>query len=61
MFHCMMEELQREYRRMLQHEDLLRAKYRHELAIRHQKEEMTQRQIEENKHIIARYVIYFTY
>ena len=56
-----MEELQREYRRMLQHEDLLRAKYRHELAIRHQKEEMTQRQIEENKHIIARYVIYFTY
>jgi len=54
---CLMKELQREYRKFLQHEDLLRAKFRHELAIKQQNEEIKQRQFDENKHIIARYVI----
>ena len=55
----MMKELQRECRKLLQHEDLLRAKCRHELAIKRQNEEIKQQQFEENKHIIARYVITF--
>jgi len=42
---------------MLQHEDTLRAQRRHELAIKRQNEEMKQRQIEESKNIITRYVI----
>jgi len=54
---CMMQELQRECRKMLQHEDQLRAQHRHELAVRRQKEEVKQRQIEDSKHIVARCVI----
>jgi len=56
-----MEELQRECRKLLQHEDLLRAQRRHELAIERQNEERKQRQIEENKHVIARYMIQLLY
>jgi len=58
MYNYVTKELQRECRKLLEHEDLLRAKYRHELAIKRQNEERKQREFEENKHIIARYVIY---
>jgi len=54
-----MKELQRECRKLLEHEDMLRAKCRHELAIKRQNEERKQQQIRENKHIIARYVMHF--
>jgi len=53
------EELQRDCRKLLQHEDLLRAQHRHEQAIQRQNEEMKQRHIEESKHIIARYLSAF--
>jgi len=57
MYACVRQELQRECRQLLHHEDLLRAQRRHELAIKRQNDEIKQRQIEENKHIIVRYVI----
>jgi len=56
-----MEELQRECHKLLEHEDFLRAQHRHELAIMRQNEEIKQRQIEESKHIIARYIIHLLY
>jgi len=56
-----LKELQEECRRLLQQEDLLRAQWRHELAIKRQNEETKQRQMEENQHIIARSVIHIVY
>jgi len=56
-----MKEVRRECWQLLKHEDLLRAQRRHALAIKQQNEELKQRHIEENKYIIARYVVCLLY
>lgn len=49
------QELQDSCRTLLQQEELQRAQQRHLMALRRQNAETRQQQLQENKHIMARY------